>query len=301
MDIPGLFFSALIPLISRQIPNQSSLYDLISPYGYPGILTTRALEREEINFLLIDFSNDALGAGYVSTFIRLNPYLNNWKVKNLNNCVQVFHGYTVSVDLSVSIHDVRSKYSLNHKRGLMKCKNRYFANINNYNFYDEFINIYYQTMKRRGAKPYYFYPKDYFYSLKDLAYSNLLFVSIHNYENNSLAAAGLFSFFGDVMQFLFGATADTEIIFSPSKVLIDTAIQIGFDLKASKLHLGGGLGASNEDGLFRFKKGFGNILLPYSTLRFIHQPDIYNFLSSQVIRLDNSCDSFFPLYRFKNC
>ncbi len=58
------------------------------------------------------------------------------------------------------------------------------------------------------------------------------------------------------MQYHLGATVTDALYLSPSKLMMDYAIQLALQQGAERLHLGGGLGGSTSDGLFRFKKRF---------------------------------------------
>jgi len=101
-----------------------------------------------------------------------------------------------------------------------------------------------------------------------------------------------------MMQYHLGATTNEFLKYSPSKMMIHAAILEGMKVGAKLLHLGGGVGANAHDGLFRFKKGFGQRLFPYSTLRLIHLPDVYNALKKKS-SIMNTVENFFPEYRIQ--
>lgn len=68
------------------------------------------------------------------------------------------------------------------------------------------------------------------------------------------------------------------------------------------LHLGGGVGGSN-DRLLQFKRGFSELLFPFSTLRLITDEGKYRELTTRrahaadVSAEDVSSGQFFPAYR----
>jgi hypothetical protein len=62
--------------------------------------------------------------------------------------------------------------------------------------------------------------------------------------------------------------------------------------KLKKLHLGGGLAGKN-DGLFKFKFGFGKTILPFYTTQWILLPEVYTSLSARVL----TEAGYFPKYR----
>ena len=289
----------LIPFVKRAI-NSSSFYDLVSPYGYSGLICNRDIVQNQFGQLLRAYVQEAREHTIVSSFIRLNPLHNQWKMetettKEKINCRQWYHGYTVSIDLSLKRDFIQDSYSYNHKRNLKRLLALGFqTQINNWDHESNFINAYMQTMKRRNALPYYFFPDEYFRRLKELLGKRLVLISICNKENE-FVAGGLFTLFGTIMQYHLGATVDNYVSLSPSKLMIDSAIDYGLNNGASLLHLGGGVGGSSSDGLFRFKKGFGQHFHRFSTLRFIHNKKAYESLKKKSkVSMDNQ---FFPAYR----
>ncbi|MBK9292036.1 MAG: hypothetical protein IPM52_10490 [Bacteroidetes bacterium] len=288
---------ALIPLISRPVESCERCFDLVSPYGYPGVLCSRRLSGDEAENILRAFDEEAVAAGYLTTFLRLNPFYNNWVFSRNLTFRQVIHGNTVSVDLKQPFEVIRKTYSENHRRNLRNGNESFYVRTNDYQSFHAFIEAYNQTMQRKKANPYYFFPETYFTSLRHLLGEKLMYIALHNSQDDDFVGGGLFTLFGNIMQFHLGATTNKGLLGSPSKLMIDTAIQLGIGRKASLLHLGGGLGASTSDGLFRFKKGFGNTLHTFSSLRFIHQPEKYAQLTLRGIDPPESASGFFPAYR----
>jgi hypothetical protein len=76
------------------------------------------------------------------------------------------------------------------------------------------------------------------------------------------------------------------------KLILDEARLLGNQTTAKSLHLGGGVGGSDEDSLFRFKSGFSKDFKEFSVWKFIVNEEIYEDLSK-----DKVCTDFFPLYR----
>ena len=290
----------LVPCIKRPV-GMKDLYDLVSPYGYPGIVSREALPVDEAGSLFNLFHKEAASEGYVSSFIRLNPISNSWNFNETTNrhdllFEQVFHGQTVSVDLKPSLQAIRKNFSENHRRNLKKLKIQgYRLEFNNWAYLDEFIEVYRQTMTRKSAYPYYFFPSEYFDQLKKILGEHLVFVTIKDSEDQ-LVSGGLFTHFGKIMQYHLGATHAGALEYSPSKLMMDETIVYGKKKGAEMLHVGGGFSANTTDGLFRFKKGFGSHFHSFSTLRFIHRPEVYDKLKTNLKgRILNI--GFFPAYR----
>lgn len=286
----------LMPLICRNINGVSQYRDLVSPYGYPGLLCNQQLSSEVATTLFETFHREACEHGYVSSFIRLNPLSNPWKLAEQDAFRQWMHGGTISIDLRRPTDKINAGFSENHRRNLRKLSASGFsAALNDWTTITDFITAYRQTMTRRHAHPYYFFPDGYFNSLQQLLADKLVYIAITDKEG-AFVAGGIFTCFGEVMQYHLGATSDNAVHQSPSKLMMEQAVIYGIAAGAGTLHLGGGLGGSTSDGLFRFKKGFGDGFHPFSSLRFIHLPRIYHLLRKESQAMDAQTD-YFPEYR----
>jgi hypothetical protein len=286
----------LIPLICRNIP-YSDYVDLISPYGYPGILTSSSLLIDELSETLNLFNEEAIQKSYISSFIRLNPLINSWNIPQQDNWLQLKNGTTVSINLRKDYNSIIKNYSENHKRNINRLHHlSYSFTINNWDYLKDFASAYIKTMRRSKAQSYYFFPPSYFNGLQSLLKEKLIFISILN-GKGVFVAGGIFSIFNGVMQYHLGATTNDALSMSPSKLMMDAAIIEGQKKEAKILHLGGGYGGRFDDGLFRFKSGFGNTLHEFSTLRMIHRLDVYEDLVNSKIGSQNGSNGFFPEYR----
>ena len=78
------------------------------------------------------------------------------------------------------------------------------------------------------------------------------------------------------------------------KLILDEARLLGNKTSASDLHLGGGVGGSDEDSLFTFKSAFSKNFKQFSVWKYIHNTAVYNELAG---KLELTSSQFFPLYR----
>ncbi len=290
----------LIPLVKRPI-GQHQLHDLVSPYGYPGMVSNIKLSSKQAAAIFKRFHLEAKKEAYISSFVRLNPISNPWNFIQQQDRLdlpfkQFFHGETVSIDLIPSLITIRNNFSENHRRHLKQLLQRGCQlAFNEWSYLDAFIEVYRQTMSRKSALPYYFFPAGYFQKLKEQLGDHLVFITITDKEGQ-LLSGGLFTQFEKIMQYHLGATLTKALKFSPSKMMMDAAIVYGKLHNAEMLHVGGGLSANTADGLFRFKKGFGSHLHSFSTLRFIHNEEMYEKLI-QANGEKHQRTVFFPEYR----
>jgi hypothetical protein len=163
---------------------------------------------------------------------------------------------------------------------------------------DEFIDLYARTMSRVGAEPDYFFSRDYFYQLRDALRDRLHLAIVRLGE--SLAAAGLFSEVGGIVQYHLGGRHAQTTTPAPMKLLTHFVRCWAKDRGNRVLHLGGGLGA-RQDSLFFYKSGFSELRGEYLTWRAVVDAQAYQALvagrSRRAGNRNEAADSFFPAYR----
>ena len=289
----------VIPLIERVIHNNGVVYkDLVSPYGYPGLVYSTSTTHAQFCTCLKSFHEEAANCNYVSSFVRLHPLYNTFQINKQSGISQHAHGPTVSINLNLPLAEIRQSYSSNHRRNMRRlCNEGFKVSVNQWSLLPDFIKLYWQTMSRKMAKKRYFFDVAYFEGLKALLGDNLMLVMVHNNQSTP-AAGGLFSIVEGLAQFHLGGTAEDFVGQSPSKLMMDAAVSACKDQGAHTLHLGGGYGSSASDGLFRFKAGFGQQRHSFSTLRFIHRRDTYRQLMENTNLPSKNPGTYFPEYRF---
>lgn len=294
-----------IPLIKRQIPDRvakgKEYYDLTSPYGYPGILLESPLSPDCLNEIISKYQDDAARENYITSFLRMNPLSNPYIWRQDDLIQQKYHGFTISVPLDLSIDEIRSNYSSNHRQDIRQLKEKGFKfSLDDQQYYQDFLSIYEESMDRLDASDYYYFSKNYFDQIFDILGDNVHLVVITDPDEKEVAAGGLFTDFNDVIQSHLSATKSAYMSHAPSKLMFDGIIEWAAGLSHKWLHLGGGVN-SRKDSLYRFKKGFSPIKNQFTTLRIIHDEQRYNnlnYVAQQESDKENFKDSdFFPLYR----
>lgn len=282
-----------LPLVLRPI-EQTLWVDFTSVYGYCGPITNR--KNFDFNKVFIDFFQLKLKEycrenNVVSLFSRLHPliaqqsiFINMGEVSKLNK--------TVVIDLKLSPEEQKREYRKSCKSELnqLRRKGFYVEEAKSTEDVDRFIDIYYETMDRVKASPYYYFSKEYFHSfLSQTYFRNKLLVA--KFEDKIIAGA-IFTITDKIMQYHLAGTTEEFIKVTPMKLILDEARLLGNNLSMDYLHLGGGVGGSDDDSLFRFKSGFSKLSCQFSVWKYIFNEKVYNQLS------ENKKDSsFFPLYR----
>jgi hypothetical protein len=282
----------VIALIEREIGNKS-LKDLISPYGYAGYLSS-SYNSSFIQDSINEFCTFMDESGYVSTFLRLNPYYNDIILEETVCKTHLIQSKVVVVPLNLSYEEISSKYSSNRKRAIQRLKDQEFkVTFSGKDGIDDFKEVYDDTMKRLDAKEYYLFAKEYYQMLASC--DDKMEIAVCR-KNGLVACAAIFMKSTDVIYYHLGGTAHSFMKDAPFQLVFDRAFEryIG---KSKVLNLGGGVG-SQEDSLFKFKSGFSPVTRRFSSLRVINNLLIYNNLCSNFSKSEKKDrTNFFPLYR----
>ncbi|MCF7936712.1 MAG: GNAT family N-acetyltransferase [Synergistales bacterium] len=303
----GEAFVAL-PLLIRSLDGTveglrgEGLRDATSVYGYPGPLVSGENARPLLAPFMDELASYCDSRGILSVFSRLHPLLPR-QDELLSRGEVVPLSETVSVDLSMSLDEQWRQHRKNHKRGINKLKRDGFCCLcdTRGDWLAAFVEAYYENMERVQAGESYFFPRGYFEDfLRIRDFTAKLFVCTYRDE---LAAAGIFTLCGDVVQYHLGATRGAFLSAAPMKLVFDTVRRWSCGKGASRFHLGGGVG-NREDSLFFFKAGFSGERHDFKIWKWIVDPRRYDDLLEQRCAWKRSRglaeprrEGFFPAYR----
>ncbi|MDR3562967.1 MAG: GNAT family N-acetyltransferase [Negativicutes bacterium] len=300
----------LLPIIIRPVPFGAigqPLFDATSPFGYPGPLVKLTDSGEAwlkaLGSLLKDFlRNNKI----ISLFCRLHPILDVPRQSFELPGTVVQHGETVSLDLSVTDAEGFSQMSRCHRREINKARDRGYLFVvdETWRYLDEFTRIYAETMRRCDAEPFYYFSRDYFSHLRDIAgFGVQLCVLL---IGDRVAAAAVVSEIHGIVQGHQSATANECVSHNPTVALYDFIGKWARQRGNRLFHLGSGVGGK-RDSLFDFKAKFSRLRHPLCTWRLITDETVYSKLVKQWERRTGSFpdgeDGFFPAYRkpIRNC
>ena len=305
-SFPAAFYAedgsaaCLIPLLIRPMPAAlnapADWFDCVSPYGYPGVLTSP--RGAPLPAFLDAFCSAARARGIVSAFVRLHPLFALdqealWKFGHL-----VRHGRTVYIDLSRPRESVWLQVSSNHRRNIRRLVRLGFqCSLDEWNRLPEFVDVYHATMRRVGAPQSYFFSPRYFESLRDKLGARVHLACVLS-PNRELAAGSLLIVTEGIVEYHLGGSADQYLPFAPSKLAMDFIWRWSQEQSYDILHLGGGVGAV-EDSLFHFKAGFSPARGEFYTYRLVideRKHAALQQMAHSVCRAAANGD-FFPAYR----
>lgn len=279
--------------------------DVISPYGYAGILLSEAAANTPgfLDFAMNELKCALKVKGICSAFFRLHPILNYNFDEVFQSDIFTFNGETVSIDLTLSEPQIWAHTRKGHQSTINKCKRLGMSSrmVDFRHYMNEFIAIYEETMNRVGASQAYYFSRNYFEDLSELSeHIHLGIVEL----DNEVACASLFFESCGIVQAHLGGTRTKFLKQSPFNLLLHYVRLWAKERGNNFLHLGGGIGGSNKDSLYTFKSGFSKQRHDFLTLRLITDEEKYrylvdlraknlNTLPEQLLKSD-----FFPAYRF---
>ncbi|WP_310484830.1 GNAT family N-acetyltransferase [Chamaesiphon sp. VAR_48_metabat_403] len=294
--------------------NDDRIYDIVSPYGYPGMLVNESGQNTQfITTALNTIYENWSQRNICSAFLRLHPLLNSYidpAISDRYDSVDRhapsertnLRGEVVICDLTQTLAEIWSQIRSNHRTKINKLKRTGFTvkmgSIEEY--FDVFIDIYTETMHRVNATQTYYFTRDYFDRfIKTLGEG----VNICVVETAGTAiAACLVTEFNGIVQYHLGGTRTEFLSQSPTTMMLHYIIEWGQQRHNRYLNLGGGLG-SNQDSLYHFKSGFSKESKSFATMEVIVNRHLYDRLIS--LRAESSGmalplfeqTSFFPVYR----
>jgi serine/alanine adding enzyme len=255
-------------------------YDIQGAYGYNGMIgnTTDASIIREFQS---EFENYCSEENIVAEFTRFNPVLKNH--------IYFKQEYTELANYNV-VHDLKNEnfwleeFEYSTRKNINKAERnklevKFVMGYEMDDFYlDEFINIYYDTMQRAGADKYYFYSRDFFKNITNIAgHQSIFFFTV---KGEKVISTELVLLSKKIAYSYLGGTLSEYFEFRPNDLLKYNLILKLKELGLDQYCLGGGI--SINDGIFRFKKSFARkTTLNFYTGKRIHNNDIYLAIISQ--------------------
>lgn len=285
----------LLPLIARPIPGGSRT-DATSPYGYPGPIVW-GTSRPGFERAAFEAGIELLRReGVVALFVRLHPLLDAEPPAGVGTLVT--HGETVSIDLAQSSEVIWGQTRNNHRRDIGKAiRAGYVARIDrDWEHFEQFVDLYRQTMERLGAEDRYMFDLAYFRELRSaLGPSLALWVVV---TGQHVAAGALIVETSGIVQYHLAGIDEDYAWVRPTKLLIHTVRQWAQERGDRRFHLGGGVGGA-DDSLMHFKAGFSDERHAFRTLRVAIDETEYARLVSTTDPAKDPTDltGFFPFYR----
>lgn len=284
------------PKFENVLP-KNEYFDLATPYGYGGFLIEGNITEQALQQLESHYVQMCEKEKIISEYVRFHPVLNN-KI-HFTNFYEINElGKSVTLDCTNKDVIWSNFGGYNKNRVRKSCKSGvkiYWGR--NPKLYQTFKEIYNQTMDRDQARSYYYFEDDFYESLlEDLKYNAMMFYAVYE---EKIIAMSIILFCNEQLHYHFSGSIKEYQILAPTNLLLYEAACWGAENGYKTLHLGSGLGGT-EDSLYRFKKNFNkNSNTLFTIGKKVYNPMQYEKLLT--IRKNdvefNTESNFFPLYR----
>lgn len=285
-----------LPFLIRKIEG-TPYYDATSVYGYCGPVSTKLDSSFDKPLFKRTFINFLHEKKIIAVFSRLNPFIENQEaiLEGIGKLHQ--NGLVVNIDLTLNKELQRQRYGRRLKTHLNKARRACFVReAETQDELERFIELYYENMDRVKAGRFYYFPYQYFLNLwRSRSFNTRLLVAIHR-DTGKIIAGSMFMRKSNVLHYHLSGSADEYLHLTPSKLLIDEMRIRTNDKACTYYNLGGGIGGSSCDSLFKFKSSFSKDFKPFRLWQFITNEEVYSHLVAGSM-VTTKRFSYFPLYR----
>jgi lipopolysaccharide/colanic/teichoic acid biosynthesis glycosyltransferase len=259
----------------------SDLKDVSSPYGYGGPMGA----DEEF---WPAYEEWCMRVGAVSTFVRFHPLAENHRRAPTDMTLERLAD-TVSWPLEGG--DLFQSMHRHHRRVVRKARGRLDTRVVEAPpTLETFAALYEETMRRRNAEEFYFFPGEYWERLRVGLKDRLVLFEVR--EDDALCAAILCLGSPPWLHYHLGGSSGPARSNGANHLVLLTAAEWGRERGFTNFHLGGGVGG-REDPLWEFKHRFapGNAKELWIG-KLVHDEQAYAELSET-----SAVDGWFPAYR----
>lgn len=287
--------------IKREIPiriNDTTYYDLTTPYGYGGptiIQCQNNKKKQLVEEFEQAFSEFCREHNIVCEFIRFHPIL-----RNANDFKEIYDvSYvrnTVGTTINKNDDPMQSEFSKSARktiRRVLKSGLKYRI-IQKPNKIRNFKEVYYSTMDRNNASEYYYFDDEYFDRCLDLFNENI--ISIEVLYNDKVIAAAFYFVYGQFIHAHLSGTLQEYLHLSPAYIIKYATAIWARENNIGLIHYGGGTTNDKEDSLYMFKKKFTKETeFQFFTGKKMWNKKVYSDLCQH--KQVNTKSNYFPAYR----
>lgn len=279
------------------------MHHLVSPYGYGGPLYEgeMAVRKEASETFERLLNADLQRRGFVSEFIREDIFSLRL-ARRVSGRLEQYPNVTVRLERSPEEiwrgykHSTRGNVNRAYAAGLRVAFDPAGDRL------DRFLDLYYETMRRREALSFFYFPKERFQYLLHKLGKHKGVTLAHVYDGDEIVSSELLLLSRDTIYSFLNGSLPSAFSKRPNNLLKHEVILWGARNGYKWLVLGGG--SSPGDELLRFKKGFDpQGIVPFGVRQIIHDRDTYDQLVQARLRYETRrCNAwqansdFFPEY-----
>ena len=287
--------------IKREIPTTGGdiYYDIVSPYGYGGPIVFECKEgsrTELISEYTLAFQEYCKKNKIVSEFVRFHPIVENYK--DFESLYYITHDrMTVGTNLKDYDDPVEAEFTKSCRKRIRRALRDgiSYRVIERPNTIHSFKEIYYSTMDRNEARGYYYFDEEYFQKCLEYFRDNIILVEA--LFEDKVIAAGFYFVWDKVIHIHLSGTLSEYLYLSPAYILRYAVTLWGKEHGCELIHHGGGRSNSVEDGLYLFKKQFGEkTAFDFCVGKKIWNKEVYDELCKEKNKTVD-IEGYFPKYR----
>ncbi|MDR0818965.1 MAG: GNAT family N-acetyltransferase [Oscillospiraceae bacterium] len=275
-------------------------YDIVTTYGYGGDriirLSDESAKSELISEHKKEFEIYCKDNRIVTYFARFNPFEGN--AADFAECFD-------SVELSRKIVAINLRRDLLYEEFTKAVRRKQRAAVKSgveveldysCDTIDDFIEMYYATMRKRNASEFYFFGREFFSDLTRNLKGKAMLVNAR--KDGKIVAGELLLYYGETAYTFLCASREGypvkyEVYLTSAEQSL-TMQSLGY----KRLVLGGGMSGDTDDSLLQFKRHFSTSPLEdFYIGRKVYDANAYKSLCGKRNATDNG---FFPSYRSKN-
>lgn len=287
-------FSALKRPI-RSVAGQDiaeELYDLETPYGYGGPISNSS----DTLFLQRAFSayrEHCKAQNIVCEFIRFHPFNTVGEMPSLFD-MHFPERQVVIVDLEKNTEERRKSYSKTTRNIVKRAEKNLSVDTTSVQLSD-FMEMYYETMKKNSASDFFYFQEKYFNDLNALDGVSLLATK----KESTYASVGFFMCGKELAHYHLSANNQDIAKENGNYLLLDAAFEHAKTQGCRYMMLGGGRTSSPDDSLFKFKSKFSPLTMPFYIAGLDFLPEKRQMLNQMWIdqNKDSTTPKLFQLYR----
>lgn len=270
------------------------LFDISTPYGYGGPITN-VKNPEQRKILFTNFSSEfdkyCLDKGIFTEFVRFHPIMKNHL--DYTSANPTFMRNTIYIDLTLSQDEITDRYKPDCRNRIRRAEkeNLEIVHSNPHNS-KQLLQLYYATMDKNSALPYYYFPETFFQNTIHFLEGNIELIEV--LHGSQTVTSAIFMHYNKYVHYHLSGSDKQSLKYGPVNLLIDHTVKWAKEQGYEYLHLGGGY--VGNDTLYRFKSSFQDrIPLDFYIGRKVHDTFLYDKLMRHHSRYD--LNDYFPFYR----
>ncbi|MDD6214501.1 MAG: GNAT family N-acetyltransferase [Firmicutes bacterium] len=268
----------------------NTYFDLSTPYGYGGFL----VEGDECDDIENEYEDYCKKQNFVCEFVRFQLFYGYHKFYGGVSETRT-HNIVRSLDMPLDemMYDFEHKVRKNLKKAA--ANNLRIEADNSEKNLKGFLHVYYDTMKRTGAKDDFFFSEQFFHTI-DSMQDNIMYFNV--FSGDEIISSELVLYDNTNCYSYLGGTISKYFDLRPNEFLKFEIIKWAKEKGLNNFVLGGGYGS--DDGIFRYKKALApNGIVDFYIGKRIFNKKLYDELTDKR-RAAGDFDedtAFFPKYR----